>query len=103
MAEERVLTVPMDAELMTKAEEVYQNLGLDLAEAVRLFAKKSVEMKTSPFLIPPQKSMMGAAAKYANPAMIPFEEGAFARAMVKKHANVTSRIQPGRQAAGVYV
>ena len=43
------------------------------------------EMNTAPFAIRGKTSALGIASKYANPDLIPQEEGAFARAMVEKH------------------
>ncbi len=49
MAEEAVLQVAMDAELMDRAERLYQRLGTSFAEAVRIFARRSVEEGAMPF------------------------------------------------------
>ena len=52
MAEEAVLQVAMDAELMDRAERLYQRLGTSFAEAVRIFARRSVEEGAMPFDLP---------------------------------------------------
>lgn len=89
MAKEATLQVRMDAELKEKAEELYRNLGTSLAEAVRIFAKQSVEENAMPFVIHvPKKNVRGMAAKYANPDLIPLEKEALENAMVKKHENI---------------
>ena len=84
MANESILQVPMDAELRTAAEAIYRRMGVSLAEAVQIFAKRSVEMNASPIALK-TKSARGIAHKYANPELIPMEEGAFERAMAEKH------------------
>ena len=59
--------------------------------AIPLLVKYNVEQDEKPFVIPPESeeeeknSAFGALAKYANPAMIPFEDGAWERAVVKKY------------------
>ena len=49
MAKEATLQVRMDAELKEQAENLYRNLGTSFAEAVRIFAKQSVQDKAMPF------------------------------------------------------
>ncbi len=84
MANEYILQVPMDAELKDAAEAVYRRMGVSLTEAVQIFAKRSVEMNASPITIK-TKSARGVARKYANPDLIPMEDGAFEKAMAEKH------------------
>ncbi len=84
MANEYILQVPLDAELKDAAEAVYRRMGVSLAEAVQIFTKRSVEMDASPITIK-ARSARGVAKKYANPNLIPQEEGAFERAMAEKH------------------
>ncbi|MGN1116145.1 MAG: type II toxin-antitoxin system RelB/DinJ family antitoxin [Candidatus Ornithomonoglobus sp.] len=75
MAKEATLQVRMDADLKEQAEMLYNRLGTSFAEAVRIFARQSVEENAMPFVIHvPQKSIRGIAAKYANPDLIPLEE-----------------------------
>lgn len=52
MTKEAVLQVTMDAELMERAEKLYQRLGMSFAEAVRVFARRSVEENAMPFAPP---------------------------------------------------
>lgn len=49
MAKEATLQVRMDSELKEQAELLYKQLGTSFAEAVRIFAKQSVEEKAMPF------------------------------------------------------
>lgn len=49
MAKEATLQVRMDSELKEQAELLYQQLGTSFAEAVRIFARQSVEDGGMPF------------------------------------------------------
>lgn len=49
MAKEAILQVRMDSELKEQAELLYKQLGTSFAEAVRIFAKQSIEDKAMPF------------------------------------------------------
>lgn len=49
MAKEATLQVRMDSELKEQAEQLYKQLGTSFAEAVRIFAKQSVEDRAMPF------------------------------------------------------
>ena len=84
MANEYILQVPLDAELKNAAEAVYRRMGVSLAEAVQIFAQRSVEINASPIAMKARRAR-GIASKYANPDLIPMEEGAFERAMAEKH------------------
>ncbi len=44
-----ILQVRMDSELKEQAEALYRQMGTSLAEAVRIFARQSVEEKAMPF------------------------------------------------------
>lgn len=86
MAKEATLQVRMDAELKEKVEALYKSMGTTFAEAVRIFARQSVEENAMPFVIRvPEKSARGLASKYANPDLIPLEETAFEKAMVERY------------------
>lgn len=41
----------VDENLKNEASKVYEDLGLDLSSAVKLFFKKTIKMKRIPFLI----------------------------------------------------
>lgn len=51
MAKQAVLQVRMDSDLKQSAEELYRRMGTSLAEAVRVFARQSVEENAMPFVI----------------------------------------------------
>lgn len=51
MAKEAILQVRMDSELKEQAELLYKQLGTSFAEAVRIFAKQSIEEQAMPFKI----------------------------------------------------
>lgn len=51
MANDAVLQVRMDAELKREAENLYRRMGTSLAEAVRIFARQSVEENAMPFVV----------------------------------------------------
>ena len=51
MAKEATLQVRMDSELKEQAELQYKQLGTSLAEAVRMFARQSVEEGAMPFVM----------------------------------------------------
>ena len=93
MTEKITLTIELDEDLKAAAEKLYQRIGLTLEEAIPYLVKYNVEQDTKPFDIPDEEpiaeertSAYGALAKYANPAMHPFEDGAWERAVVKKYA-----------------
>jgi len=87
MAKEAVYQVRMDAEMKEKVEQLYRKMGSSFADAIRMFAAQSLLEQGMPFT--PTASTgkaFGIAAKRANPALIPAEEGAFARGIVEKYA-----------------
>ena len=49
MAKEVTLQVRMDSELKEQVESLYKQLGTSFAEAVRIFARQSVEERGMPF------------------------------------------------------
>lgn len=51
MAKEATLQVRMDAELKEQVEALYKNMGTTFAEAVRIFARQSVQENAMPFKI----------------------------------------------------
>lgn len=51
MAKEATLQVRMDADLKDQAETLYKKLGTSFAEAVRIFARQSVQENAMPFVI----------------------------------------------------
>lgn len=51
MAKEATLQVRMDSELKEQVELLYKQLGTSFAEAVRIFARQSVEEQGLPFSV----------------------------------------------------
>ena len=51
MAKEATLQVRMDADLKDQVETLYKKMGTSFAEAVRIFAKQSVQENAMPFVI----------------------------------------------------
>jgi DNA-damage-inducible protein J len=49
MAKEATLQVRMDADLKEQVEALYKRMGSSFAEAVRIFARQSVEDNAMPF------------------------------------------------------
>ena len=84
MANEYILQVPLDAELKNAAEAVYRRMGVSLAEAVQIFAQRSVEINASPIAMKARRAR-GIARKYANPDLIPLEKTAWAEATEEKY------------------
>ena len=58
---EAVMQVRMDAGLKEQVEKMYRNIGTSFAEAVRTFAKQSVEENAMPFTmrVPKRKVVLG--------------------------------------------
>lgn len=51
MAKEATLQVRMDAELKEQVEALYKRMGTSFSEAVRIFARQSIQDKAMPFVI----------------------------------------------------
>lgn len=49
MAKEATLQVRMDSDLKEKVEALYREMGTSFAEAVRIFAKQSIQENGMPF------------------------------------------------------
>lgn len=58
MAKEATFQVRMDADLKAQVEELYKKLGTSFSEAVRMFARQSVQENGMPFMlhVPEQKN-----------------------------------------------
>ena len=86
MAEEILFQMRMEADLKNAAENIYAKMGLNFSEAVRLFAKKSIELGTAPFEISAnKKNAFGALSKYADKNLIPLENSAWESAVSEKY------------------
>ena len=89
MTKKITLEIELDDDLKAEAEKLYSKIHLTLEEAIPILIKYNVEQQDGEL---PKKttaseknSAFGALAKYANPALIPFEDGAWERTMVKKY------------------
>ena len=83
MAKEATLQVRMDADLKEKVEALY---GTSFAEAVRIFAKQSIQENGMPFVITANhKNTYGRLSRYANSGLMEKEADAMVRAMINKH------------------
>ena len=70
MPKEATMQVRMDSDLKEQAETLYRKMGTSFAEAVRIFAKQSVEENAMPFTIrvPKRNIILGVAnGKYVIP------------------------------------
>ena len=86
MAKQAVYQVRMDEDTKNQAEALYRNLGTTFAEAIRIFAVQSIREQGMPFTPSEQKGQaFGALSRFANPALIGSEQGAFEKAMAEKH------------------
>lgn len=86
MAKQATLQVRMDADLKEKAEALYRELGTSFAEAVRIFAKQSVQENGMPFVITANRgNTYGGLSQYADLQKREQEEGAYERAMAEKY------------------
>jgi addiction module RelB/DinJ family antitoxin len=80
MAKEATLQVRMDAELKEQVEELYRDMGTSFAEAVRIFAMRSIQENGMPFIIKSnRKTTYGALSKYASTQLAAEEEGVYER------------------------
>lgn len=70
-----VLQVRLDDELKAQATMVYDQLGLDLSSAVRMFLKKSVAVNGIPFEVRNESSRSKAEAALLNMRMAAEENG----------------------------
>ena len=87
MAKEATLQVRMDAQLKEQVEALYKRLGTSFAEAVRVFARKSLLENGMPFVIStPHVSARGTLAEYAVNGVVGDENHAWERAALEKHS-----------------
>ena len=88
MSKDATLQIRMDSALKSEAEELFRNMGTSFAEAVRIFAKRSVELGAMPFAVKtsaPFVSKRGMLAKYADPSLMSCEKDAWEKAAVEKY------------------
>lgn len=76
MAKEATLQVRMDADLKEQVEALYKEMGTSFAEAVRIFARQSIQENGMPFTITSnRKNMYGRLSKYADMKLAEQENG----------------------------
>lgn len=88
MAKESIVQIRMDAKTKESAEKLFKSLGTNFSEAVRIFAKQSINEHGFPFNIKNNKKVIsskGRLYKYAFLKIDGDEKEAFKKAMVKKH------------------
>ncbi len=87
MSMEAVMQIRMDKELKEATEKLYKELGTSFAEAVRIFAKKSIDEQAIPFSIKKIKThkSYGVLKKYANANVMKNEKNIIGDALVKKY------------------
>ena len=88
MAEKITVKIELDADLKDAAEKLYTSIGLTLSEAINLLVKHNVNQSEGIPINKPKTEhteLFGALAKYANPALIPLENSAVERSVVKKY------------------
>jgi addiction module RelB/DinJ family antitoxin len=89
MAKEATLQVRMDADLKEKVETLYREMGTSFAEAVRIFAKQSIQENGMPFVITANRgNTYGRLSQYANAVLREQEEGAYERAVVSRYEKI---------------
>ena len=87
MSMESVVQIRIDTEIKNAAEKLYKELGTSFAEAVRIFAKKSIDEQALPFSIKKIKNhkAYGSLNKYANKKNTIKEKDMLANAVVEKY------------------
>ena len=87
MVTESVLQVRMDKETKDKVEDLYRDMGITFASAVRLFAKQSLVEQGMPFIVSKKPSLAGGIlSKYADKSKWELEEGAMERGIAEDYA-----------------
>ena len=97
MAKEATMQLRMDQETKDKVEALYRSMGTSFAEAIRIFAARSLMVNGLPFpmnasgseVAPSVEDLAGALRSYAVPEKLAGETEAihdsFARAALLKH------------------
>ena len=102
MAKEASMQVRMDSEMKEQVEALYRRMGTSFAEAIRIFAAKSLLVNGLPFemsapresyVSTPVADLAGSLRKYATPEKLAGEaealHDAFAKAAMEKHEERT--------------
>ena len=97
MAKTASMYIRIDPQVKADVEAIYSRYGMSLTEAINIFLHQSRNLGGLPFDLrwggqPQEKaknshSALGILHEYANPALIPMEEDAWAKAMEEKHGN----------------
>ncbi len=93
MLNNTVLQVRIDAQLKKNAEELFEQLGITFADAVRMFAVKAVDLQAMPFEIskstPVHRKLhaSGIANEYADTSKIENEKEAWLNVVKEKYAD----------------
>lgn len=93
MKADAVLQVRIDGQLKRQVEELYDRLGISIADAVRLFVVQSIEKQGLPFEVKTGFSThktlhaYGIANKYANPSLVAKEKDAWKMAVEEKYGH----------------
>lgn len=86
-----VLQVRIDGDQKREAEELFERLGISIADAVRMFIVQSIEVQGLPFeartAFGSHKTLhaYGILNKYADPSKIAEEKDAWSKVAVEKH------------------
>ena len=83
MAESMVMQVRIDKKLKNDVENLYNDLGLTFAMAIKLFAKQSLIEQGLPFTVTKKHKAGGSLSKYANPELRKLEDKAW-KLMIKE-------------------
>lgn len=94
-AKESVMQLRMDSDMKEQVEALYRKMGTTFADAIRMFAAQSLQENRMPFQpsaaagsVKTTSPQRGKLARYANPSLIPQEEGAMSHALEAKHGQV---------------
>jgi addiction module RelB/DinJ family antitoxin len=97
MSKSASMYIRIDPEIKSEVETIYARYGMSVTEAINIFLYQSRNIGGLPFDLRPAinephekkiKSMKGSLKKYADPALIEHEKGAWERAAAEKHGGV---------------
>ena len=100
MAKESTMQLRMDSEMKEQVEALYRSMGTSFAEAIRIFAARSLLVNGLPFpmsaeseaVSPSVSDLAGSLRRYATPEKLAGEaeaiHGMYAKAAIVKHEGV---------------
>ena len=97
MAKSASMYIRIDPEVKADVETIYSRYGMSVTDAINIFLYQSRNVGGLPFDLRQSenkkeagktKSVKGILKKYANPALIEQEEGAWERVAVEKHGGI---------------